>query len=431
MDFTEAMGFLQDLTKFGFNFGLGRIQELLRRMGDPHLKLNVIHIGGTNGKGSTAAMISSILQAGGSRTGFFTSPHLHSYCERYRINGAEIGEGRIAELITRFKPHLEEMVAEGFEHPTEFEVSTALAFVYFYEEKVDFLVLEVGLGGAIDSTNVVMPLVSVITNVAMDHMDYLGNTVSEIAAVKSGIIKEGVPAITAADDPEALAVIRQAAREKGCELVEVGRDVRWEITSRSEAGQEFDLRTPNGVYRRLFIRLVGDHQALNAATAVAAVQALAKKGYGFGEHAIRQGLTQAVWPARLEMMQTSPRVLIDGAHNLHGAIALKSALSELYSYDRLILIFGMLGDKEREKVVAQLAPLAGAAVITRPNSPRAGDWEKIAEEVRKYVPEVYVTADISQAVRKGLSLAGPADLVCITGSLYMVAEAREFLIGQV
>lgn len=430
MNFDEALEFLRDLTKFGFNFGLGRIQELLRRLGDPHLKLKVIHISGTNGKGSTATMIAGVLQEAGYKVGIFTSPHLHSYCERYKINGEEISSERIAELLTRMRPLLENMVGEGFEHPTEFEVSTALGFLYFWEEAVDFLVLEVGLGGAIDSTNVVMPLVSVITNVAMDHMDYLGNTVAEIATIKSGIIKPGVPAVTAADDPAALAVIREAARQNGSALTEVGRDVTWNITESTEEGQEFDVLAPGKAYPGLWIRLVGQHQVINAATAIAAIEALGNSGYAVDEQAVRAGLAGAVWPARLEMVSSSPRVLLDGAHNLHGSLTLRKALTEVFSYRNLVLVFGMLGDKEREKVVAQLAPLAKAVIVTKPNSPRAGDWEKIAGEVRQYVDEVYLIENIGEAVQKGMDLAGQDDLVCVTGSLYMVAEARSLFKGR-
>lgn len=429
MNYNEALEFLRNLTKFGYNFGLGRIEELLKRLGDPHRKLRVIHVGGTNGKGSTAAMIASILQAGGYRTGMFTSPHLHSYCERYRIDSREITPERVAELLTALRPHLETMVKEGFEHPTEFEVSTALAFLCFFEEKTDFVVLEVGLGGAIDSTNVVVPLVSVITNVAMDHMEYLGNTVTEIATVKAGIIKPGVPAVTAADDPAALRVIREVSRQERSRLTEVGRDVTWQIRESSSEGQTFDLKTPGNFYQELFIRLIGSHQVVNAASAVAAIEALAGHGFLLGEKEIRQGMANAVWPARLEMVSADPRVLLDGAHNLHGSLTLKKALTEIFSYRNLILVFGMLGDKEREKVVAVLAPLARAVVVTKPNSPRAGDWAQIAGEVKKYVPEVFLIEDISQAVQKGMSLAGPGDLVCVTGSLYMVAEAREMFVS--
>ncbi|PKM82982.1 MAG: bifunctional folylpolyglutamate synthase/dihydrofolate synthase [Firmicutes bacterium HGW-Firmicutes-14] len=428
MNYEEAMEFLRNLTKFGFNFGLGRIEELLKRLGDPHRKLRVIHVGGTNGKGSTVAMIASILQAGGYKTGVFTSPHLHSYCERYRINGVEITGEAIAKLLNRLRPHLEDMVEEGFEHPTEFEVSTALAFAYFLEQQVDFLVLEVGLGGAIDSTNVVTPLVSVITNVAMDHMDYLGNSIREIATIKSGIIKEGVPVVTAADYEDALEVIRRTSREKGCELVEVGRDVTWNPVRGSAEGQEFEVTTPSKTYRGLFISLAGQHQVINAATAIAVIEALERYKYSFPEEAVIDGLARTSWPARLEMVSSSPRVLLDGAHNLHGSLSLKKALTEVFSYRNLILVFGMLGDKERERVVAELAPLAKTVIVTKPNSPRAGDWERIADEVARYVPDVHLIENIRQAVEKGMSLAGPEDLVCVTGSLYMVAEAREMFL---
>jgi dihydrofolate synthase/folylpolyglutamate synthase len=429
MEFNEAIEYLQNLTKFGFNFGLGRVEELMRRMDNPHQKLRVIHVGGTNGKGSTSTMIASIMQASGYKVGMFTSPHLHSYCERYWINGNEICKEQIAELLTVLKPHLEKMVEEGFEHPTEFEVSTALAFVYFFQKNVDFLVLEVGLGGAIDSTNVVTPLVSVLTNVGMDHMDYLGNSIAEIATVKSGIIKAGVPVVTAADDSDALDIIREVSRKNNCALVEVGRDVSWEIKKSTVEGQEFNLHTTEGDYQNLFIKLAGQHQVINAATAVAAVEALSKSGYNISKDIIRQGLAEATWPARLEMVSQNPHVLLDGAHNLHGAYTLRKALSEVFSYKNLILVFGMLGDKEREKVVAQLAPLAKVVIVTKPNSPRAGDWEKIADEVRKHTGEVHLIENIHQAVRKAMEIAGDEDLVCVTGSLYMVAEARELFIG--
>lgn len=430
MNFEEAMEFMHNLTKFGFNFGLGRIEELMSRLGNPHKELRVIHVGGTNGKGSTATMIAGILQAAGYRTGIFTSPHLHSYCERYKINGEEISRDRIAQLLTGLRPHLEEMVAEGFEHPTEFEVSTAMAFLYFFEEEADFLVLEVGLGGAIDSTNVVLPLVSVITNVAMDHMDYLGQTIREIATVKAGIIKEGVPVVTAVDRTEALEVIRAISGQKGCHLLEVGRDATWELKSSRIEGQEFNITSGDRLFTDLFIRLTGFHQVINAATAVAAILALVKYGYTFTEDQVREGLAGARWPARLEMVCESPRVLLDGAHNLDGALSLHRALTEVYDYRGLILVFGMLGDKEREKVVSRLAPLAKSVIVTRPNSPRAGDWEKIADQVSQYVEEVYLIEDIRQAVTKGMALAGPEDLVCVTGSLYMVAEARALFMKQ-
>ena len=430
MNFHEAMEYLANLTKFGFNFGLGRIQELLRRLGDPHLSLRVIHIGGTNGKGSTAVMVAGILREAGYRAGVFTSPHLHAYTERYRIGGAEISGVKVAGLITELRPHLEAMVAEGFEHPTEFEVSTALAFLYFYREKVDYLVLEVGLGGAIDSTNVITPLVAVITNVAMDHMDYLGNTIREIAAVKAGIVKRGVPLVTAADNRAALAVLEAACRDLGAPLILVGRDVTVEPGESAPAAHRFAIQGRLGRYPDLRLPLAGLHQLVNAATAVAAVEVLAEAGAAVPLKAVRGGLAATRWPARLETVRERPLVIIDGAHNYDGAKCLARAIRDSHPGRRLVLVLGMLGDKERSKVVAELAPLAQAVVVTRPNSPRAGEWQAMAEEARRYAPSVAVLEDIGAAVEQALRLAGPQDLVVITGSLYMVAEARELLLGR-
>ncbi len=427
MQYSDAMEYLRNLTKFGMNFGLGRITELLRRLGDPHRKIKVIHVGGTNGKGSTTAMMASILRAAGYRVGTFTSPHLHSYTERYRINGRQVEPERVAALITMLRPHLDCMVREGFEHPTEFEVSTAMAFVYFLEESVDYLVLEVGLGGSIDSTNVVTPLVSVITNVAMDHMDYLGHTLQDIARVKAGIIKPGVPVVTATSAPEALDIIKATCREKKCSLYEVGVDVKWTPVEHSLKGQYFDYTGLDRQVSGLFIPLIGGHQLVNACTAIVTLEALQRNGYvsKVDERAVRRGLSATDWPARLELIGDDPPVLIDGAHNYDGACSLRCALDEYFPNRGVIMVLGMLGDKERAKVVAELAPRAKCVIVTKPNSPRAGDWEQMAEEARRFTPRVDIIEDIGEAVRSGIALARPGDLVCITGSLYMVADARE------
>ncbi|HBV97316.1 MAG: folylpolyglutamate synthase [Peptococcaceae bacterium BICA1-7] len=428
MKYSDAILYMQNLTKFGFNFGLGRITELLRRFGSPHLNLRIIHVGGTNGKGSTTAIIHSILRESGYRVGTYTSPHLHAYTERYCINGRQIPEEALADIISELKPHLEDMVANGFEHPTEFEVGTALAFIYFSREKVDFLVLEVGLGGAIDSTNVVVPMVSVITNVAMDHMEYLGSTVEEIAAVKSGIIKKGVPLVTAAAG-EALGVIMRKAEEMGSAVTIVGRDIRWQGLGHQTGGQYLDISGKRGEYKNLFLPLMGSHQQVNAATAVAAVEVLADLGSIGPDFTVRKGVFSTDWPARLEIVKESPIVIIDAAHNYDGAVSLRKALDDYFPGKRTILVMGMLGDKERAKVMARLAPGTDAVIVTKPNSPRAGDWQMLAEEAEKHVSRVEVIQNIPDAVWAGIGMAGPEDLVVITGSFYMVAEAREVIMA--
>jgi dihydrofolate synthase/folylpolyglutamate synthase len=430
MNYDEALAFLRDLTKFGYNFGLGRITQLLKMLGNPQDQLKVIHIGGTNGKGSTAAMVTSVLKSAGYRVGFFSSPHIHNYTERMKINGEEIPRERIAALLTEIRPILEEMVRQGFEHPTEFEVNTALALLYFAREEVDLVVLEVGLGGAIDSTNVVEPLVAVITNVGMDHMDYLGNSLEEIARVKAGIIKERCKVVTAADKPEVIKIIEEVCQAKQAGLLRVGKDVSIELLSSTKSGVTFNLQGPGISYERLHTPLLGEHQALNAGVAVTTIKALASYGIEIPDDAVYQGLEQACWPARLEIMGNNPTVLIDAAHNVDGAKTLRKALDSLFSYRKLILVLGMLADKEREKVLELLAPLAEVVIVTRPNSPRAAGWEEIGELAAKYVSRVEVIASVEEAVNRGLLLADTEDLVCITGSIYMIAEARELILAK-
>ena len=410
------------------NLGLARIEELLRRLGDPHRRLNIIHVGGTNGKGSTTAMIANILKTAGYKTGMFSSPHLHSYTERFLINGEPIAENDLARLIETIQPHLENMVSEGIEHPTEFEVSTALALLYFAGEETDYVVLEVGLGGAIDSTNVVTPLLSVITNVSLDHMDYLGNTVEEIARVKAGIIKPGVPVVTAAQGV-ALQIIRETAATKGSKLSEVGRDITYEaLDGELKAGYQHFLIDGLQSKYTVSLPLLGKHQQINAATAVAAVELLfTGNGHHVPTAALLEGLGTVHWPGRLELLGGNPYIVIDGAHNHAGAKVLKQALAEYFAGRSMVFVLGMLADKERAKVVEELAPLARAVVVTRSNNPRSGNWQELAAYVQEYLPDVKCVENVGEAIKTAITLAKPDEVVCITGSLYMVAEAREAL----
>ncbi|MGI6679355.1 MAG: bifunctional folylpolyglutamate synthase/dihydrofolate synthase [Dehalobacterium sp.] len=423
MEYLEAMEYLKNMTTFGINLGLGRIQNLLARLGNPEKKVSFIHVGGTNGKGSTSAMLASILQQSGMRVGLFTSPHIHSYTERIRINGVEIGENDIARLLTELRVHLDQMVQEGLEHPTEFEVSTALALLYFAQKEVELAIMEVGLGGTIDSTNVIMPRISIITNVAMDHMDYLGNTLEEISSVKAGIIKYRRDVITAADNPTVLKVLREKAEKEQAPFWEYGRDFWVEALSRTEEGQSFHCSVQGKSYNDLKITLRGDHQLKNAALAVAAAVKL-----GIEESMIREGLKQASWPCRLETVRQNPLVLIDAAHNHHGIKTLVQALKEYWPDKKKVLLLGMLADKEREKVVAEIAPLAEKVVVTKPNNPRAGSWEQLVEFVKAFVDQVEVVENIGQAVDKALDLTARDEMLVITGSIYMVSEARAHLI---
>lgn len=429
-DYAESLDYLAKLTTFGMNFGLERIRELLKRLGNPEKTLRVVHVGGTNGKGSTTIMIASILQSAGYKVGAFTSPHMHDWRERMVINGQMIPKDKVIVAIRRVRPYLEAMVAEGFEHPTEFEVSTALAFLYFSEEKVDFALIEVGLGGAIDSTNVVAPLISVLTNIGMDHMDYLGKDLISIAKVKAGIIKPHSVVVTASADTNVIEVFREQAIAVNVPLWLVGEDVRWESTRTGELEQEFNLIGLNGTYSKLRLPLIGFHQLRNAATAVTVCELLQTQyGAQIPDDAIYAGLREVKWPGRLELISQKPKILLDGAHNTDGARALTQALP-LYTRDHLILCLGMLADKEREKVINMLVPLADEIIITRPNSPRAGDWRALGSLALQHGKPVTCIEDPKEAVIFALSRLQGNDLLCVTGSIYMLADARQALIER-
>lgn len=428
MNYQETVEYLVNLDVFGWHPGLARIEKLMEVLGNPEKEMRFVHIGGTNGKGSTTAMLVSALRANGYKTGMFISPHLVSYRERMQINGEMVPKERLVELTEKVKDKIKVMTDQGYEHPTGFEVSTAIALLYFYEEKTDIAVIEVGLGGAIDSTNVIIPAVSVITNVTLDHMFYLGDTVREIATVKSGIIKEGVPVITASEDPEALDVIRTKAKAMHAPYLRIGRELYYNVLELREDGTRFLVKDDQGYSIELQTPLVGVHQAVNGSTVMMAIKELEKQGMAFSDEKTKEGIRNTFWPARLELVGAKPKILLDAAHNFDGAVKLRRSLNSIYKYDKLIYVIGMLADKQRSKVLAKLGPLADSIVVTKPNSPRAGDWEAMYKEARNYTHDVYKDESIEGAVDKALSLAGEDDLVCIAGSIYMVAYAREYIL---
>lgn len=428
IQYEQALAQLQGLGKFGINLGLQRISKLLSLLGNPQEQISCIHIGGTNGKGSTGAMISAVLRKAGYRVGAYTSPHLESYTERFTINGQPIDEELFARFLSRVLSKYDQVQAETGEAPTEFEVLTAMAFLYFAEIKVDVLILEVGLGGDIDSTNVIrQPLLSIITNVTLDHCDHLGSTPRAIAEKKSGIIKEGCPLITASTDPEVLEVLRQVARDRQAPIYEVYQEASWELLREIGTGQLFNLRTRRKERESLFLSLQGCHQLVNAATAVMAIDVLATAGWQIPEEAYYEGLAQVSWPGRLETVREQPRVVLDGAHNYAGLQALARWLEKSRERAaRVILVIGMLDDKEH-RGVQLLEPLADEIIVTQPPSARAGNWERVAEYFSGEKP-LHKIAKPREAVAKALELAAAQDLVLITGSLFLIGEVRKHLV---
>lgn len=430
MEYARALETIANLTKFGINLGLSRITKLLDLLGNPQESLPVIHIGGTNGKGSTTAILAAVLKEAGYKVGAYTSPHLISYTERYMINGHPIPEGEFARLVSEVVPLFEQVHASTGEYPTEFEVLTALAFLYFHREKVDILLLEVGLGGDIDSTNVVAsPLISIITNVTLDHQDYLGSTPREIAARKGGIIKKNRPFVTAAQDEEVLEVLRSMAHAKGAPWREVFKEVQWEKISEAGIGQTFRVQTKEQDYGELYLPLQGDHQLVNSATAILALEILKSQGWKITREQMKNGFAGVSWPGRLEIIAHEPLVVIDGAHNKAGVEALARWLEgKKARHSRIILIIGMLDDKDRQGAANLLAPLVDKAIITKPLSPRAGNWQDLSNYFRKETRDVSIIEDLEKALSQGLREARGNDLVLITGSLYLIGEVRKILL---
>jgi dihydrofolate synthase/folylpolyglutamate synthase len=435
--YAETLCFIRELTTFGINLGLERMEALLDLLGHPERSLPVIHIGGTNGKGSVLAFLRSILMQAGYAVGAFVSPHLQDYRERITLNGNMITRADVVSGIEKIKPLLAKVKTVGAETPTEFEVSTALALDYFAARQPDYVLLEVGLGGAIDSTNVVTPLVSVLTSISFDHPDYLGDTVEKIAAVKAGIIKAGIPVISAPQPPEAMSVLRRVARERKCPMIEVGRDVKWSRTVRPPRGAEtehMDYYSPGRSYGNLRLGLRGEHQRVNAAVALTVVEWLrSERGADILPAAVRRGLAETVWPGRQELFwRDGRRVLLDGAHNEAGMRTLAAALADYadtdYRRERLILCLGILADKEIASMLAHIAPLAARIIVVRPDSPRAAFAETAALAAASIGSErVEMVEDPVEGIKTCLREAGAGDLICVTGSFYMLGATRRYL----
>lgn len=406
------------------NFDLRRMAELLDRLGNPHLTSPAIHVGGTKGKGSTAAMIASALSAAGYRTGLYTSPHLHTFRERITVDGEMVTEEELSALTERLQPEIDEVNRRhDYGEITTFEILTALAFAFFMERRVDFQVLEVGLGGRLDATNVVMPRIAVITSISLDHAEVLGDSLAKIAGEKAGIIKPGTLVISAPQSNEVEGVIEEVCRSKGVSLITVGRDVTWRKLKSDLSGQFFEVKGKAGNHK-LIIPLLGEHQLENAAVAVAALEAL-----DIGVVDIARGLAQVQWPGRLEILRHEPLFLADGAHNADSANRLRETIEKYLHFDRLILILGASSDKDIAGIVGALAPLSSQAIVTRSRHPRALAPNLLLEELEKQGVKGELAESVSSAVERAMEMAGPRDLICATGSLFVAAEAREYIKG--
>lgn len=443
MDYARAVMYMQGLKRFGIKLGNERFEALLERLGNPHHQLRVIHVAGTNGKGSTSTFIATILQAAGYKVGLYLSPYVFNLRERIQVNGYLIPEADFARLVTWIKPHIEELAQTPLGQVTEFELKTAVGFSCFAEQRVDFAVVEVGLGGRLDATNVVRPLVSVITSIGWDHMDRLGDTLGKIAAEKAGIIKPYAPVVTGVTAPEPLEVIREHAQRASVPLTEVKpgrmvipppvRTVYWQDEGVARMRQRVSVRSTDGVYRHLRLRLLGRHQCSNAAVAIAAIEALQHAHrVNVPESAIRIGLEHATMPGRMQVVRRSPTLLLDGAHNVDAVQCLAQAIPETFRYRRLILVLGMTRGHEPSGVVDTLAPLASHIIFTQPSDPRRRPAVDLPEASTVPLPPYEIIPSVPEAVERAMNMAESDDLVVVTGSFYVVGEVpvQKWQVGQ-
>lgn len=424
MNYRSAIKYVESLSRFGIHLRLKNIKSLLNSLGNPHKDLRVIHIAGTNGKGSTSVMINSILIKSGFKVGLFTSPPLSDFSERIAINNKQISKKQIMRLVEKMKPIVEKMKDNNKIPITQFEFITAMAFLYFKENKVDFCVLEVGLGGRLDATNVVKSMVSVITNITLDHTNILGKNIKSITKEKAGIIKKNGILVTGVNDKISLNVLKKICKEKKSKIYCIGKDITYKKKYSNIYGNKFDVKGIYGNYKNLKISLLGEHQIINSCNAIGAVEALRNYGIAIPENSIKKGLKSAKWPGRLEIIQKNPLVLLDGAHNPDGIDTLCKTLKNL-SRKKVILVIGISKTKDIPKMVSKIAPMSNLIIITKSKSEMAVDSEIIKNEAVKYTNDVIMVPEVITAIKRALKIADKRDTVCITGSLFVVGEARQ------
>lgn len=412
----EAISYIHSFQWQDHAPGLGRMRALLRALGDPQRGRKFVHVAGTNGKGSTCACIASVLRAAGYRVGLNTSPYLMTFHERIQVNGALISDGELASLAEEIRPAAEAMA----EHPTEFELITAIALLHFCRKDCDISVLEVGLGGALDASNVIdVPEAAVLTAMGMDHVALLGPAQADVAAAKAGIIKPGGDVVSYGECPEADGVFRRACKERGAVLTEVDFS-RLRPRSFGLDGSQFDFAP----YGNLYLPLTGAYQLKNAATAITALEVLQKKGWHVSEEALRRGLAQVRWPGRFEVLRRDPVFLLDGAHNAHGMTAAAESLGALFPRRKIVFVLGLLADKDVSAMLDALAPLAKQVFILRPDSPRAMEAEALTSLLAERGVPARACGTAEEGVRSAMEAAGRSGIVCALGSLYLSGDIR-------
>ncbi|MDU7252774.1 MAG: folylpolyglutamate synthase/dihydrofolate synthase family protein [Clostridium sp.] len=428
MDYKEAREYIQSKAKFGSNLGLERTEKLLELLKNPHKRLRCIHIAGTNGKGSTTAMISAVLKEAGYKVGMYTSPYIEEFEERIQINNYNIPKDDFSHIITKVANVVEKVENMGYGNPTEFEIITVAMFYYFCLKKVDFAVIEVGLGGRLDSTNVLEPILSIITSISYDHMNILGETLEKIAYEKAGIIKKA-SVIAYPQKKESEKIIEKVCKEKKCELIKVEDNlinVNREIIQKNIGQQSFKLKTKEDTYN-ICLSLLGEHQIKNCIVVILAIEKLIKLGIKIKKICIISALKKVKWPARLEIVNKNPLTVIDGAHNIEGIESLKNNVSKYFKYNKLILILGILKDKQVEDMIKILVPLADRVLTVTPHNDRGESSKELMHIVLKYNKNCEYLEEYKECYNKGKSYYEEGDIILICGSLYMVGDMRKLI----
>lgn len=427
MTYKESLDYLYSLQVFGKKQGLLNINVLLRLLGNPHEKLKFIHITGTNGKGSTCGFIKSILMEAGLKVGLFTSPHLTSIRERIIINDEIIPKNEFIDLFNFIKPYIEETYVETSCYPIFFEVITSLALLYFEKKKTDIVVLEVGIGGKFDTTNVITPLISVITNVELDHTQKLGKTKEEITKEKGGIIKEQIPVVTQETDKKVIKILQNICKINKTNLLEINKICKFRIVEKESSKQTFILQE-NSHKRKFTITMLGRHQVINAITAIKTVELLPFSSF-IDEHSIRNGLFKAKIFGRLEIVKQNPLIILDAAHNPAAFKILNKALYDYFKDYKKIFIFGILKDKNVVGILKEISKIADKVIISKPISPRATEPVDLATQLKKYFTKpIIIKEKIKDAIGYAEKIFSDKTLICITGSFYLIGKARRILV---
>lgn len=416
---------IHEFNRFGMVLGLDRMEELLRRLGNPQDDLKVIHVAGTNGKGSVSKYLEEGLSACGYKMGLYTSPYIETFNERIRYDGADISDEDLEYYGQKVVSAAEAMVADGLDSPTEFEVVTAIAFLYFAGRQADITILEVGLGGIGDSTNVVKsPLASVITSISYDHMAQLGSSLAEIAVNKAGIIKTGCPVIANVPQRDAAKIIARKAYAMGSRLYDIS-GIRAAVSDETPFSQKVSMELYEKSYSDVEISMVGRHQAENLKTALATLEILRKSGaVKLDREALYEGLKRARQPGRFEVISEDPLVIIDGAHNEAGAQALQETMAQHFAEKKILLVAGILADKEIDSIVKFLTKITDHIIVTEPDNPRKLAAEKLAEHVADFGVAAEAVSDVEAAVHRAKELADGYDVILFAGSLYLIGDVR-------